>query len=432
MGINNRDRRRQRKRRQAAAERARERRRAEATTMPGVGPYGHGHGHGHGERMEADDVERVLMRAVCAQRDRDGESVYELAGLLYDGPPGPGGQRLVDAVVARCARREVAAAVERGWEHEALARLIGRRLGNRHGRIPAILSEAPGGGFVDEVARRLRIGRSYAIHHVIEVLAFVLSLPPLPKLRSAERRERHGPVDGRMLERVRALLAKAESTTFPEEAEALSAKAQELMARYSIDRALLETTARFGADDVSGRLLLIDDPYAKEKSLLLGAVAGANRCKAVWSPDFGWSTVFGADDDLDIVDLLFTSLLCQATAAMAAAGSSADGDGSHARRARTRSFRQSFLVAYASRIGARLRQATETAADEAAETYGPERLLPVLAARSAAAEAAAHEAFPYLGRTRVSARDPAGWAAGAAAADGANLNVRREVQDTAG
>jgi hypothetical protein len=39
---------------------------------------------------------------------------------------------------------------------------------------------------------------------------------------------------------VRALLAKAESTTYPEEADALTAKAQELMARHSIDRAMLD------------------------------------------------------------------------------------------------------------------------------------------------------------------------------------------------
>ncbi|RST20878.1 bifunctional 3'-5' exonuclease/DNA polymerase [Streptomyces sp. WAC04770] len=42
-----------------------------------------------------------------------------------------------------------------------------------------------------------------------------------------------------MLTRIRALLAKAEATGFPEEAEALTAKAQELMARHSIDEALL-------------------------------------------------------------------------------------------------------------------------------------------------------------------------------------------------
>ncbi|EOD65931.1 DUF2786 domain-containing protein [Amycolatopsis vancoresmycina] len=45
-----------------------------------------------------------------------------------------------------------------------------------------------------------------------------------------------GPVDGDVL---RALLAKAESSSFPEEAEALSAKAQELMTRHALDRVLV-------------------------------------------------------------------------------------------------------------------------------------------------------------------------------------------------
>src|SRR5205823_6695559 len=141
--------------------------------------------------------------------------------------------------------------------------------------------------------------------------------------------------------------------------------------------ALLEATAGTGASahGPSGRRLGIDDPYAGPKSLLLAVVADANRCRAVWSADFGVSTLFGADDDLDIVEVLFTSLLCQATAAMAAAGSARAG--AIGRRARSRSFRQSFLVAYATRVGARLRQATAAATDEAAEVHGAERLLPV-------------------------------------------------------
>jgi hypothetical protein len=57
--------------------------------------------------------------------------------------------------------------------------------------------------------------------------------------------------DRRMLDRVRALLAKAESTEFPKEAEALSARAQELMARHRIDRALLAALA--ARDEAVGR-----------------------------------------------------------------------------------------------------------------------------------------------------------------------------------
>src|SRR5690606_31701227 len=52
----------------------------------------------------------------------------------------------------------------------------------------------------------------------------------------------------RRLDTIRALLAKAEATDFPEEAEAFFAKASELISRWAIDEALLWAGA-----DASGR-----------------------------------------------------------------------------------------------------------------------------------------------------------------------------------
>jgi hypothetical protein len=43
-------------------------------------------------------------------------------------------------------------------------------------------------------------------------------------------------IDPKLLSRIRSLLAKAESTEIPDEAEALSARAQELISRYALDR----------------------------------------------------------------------------------------------------------------------------------------------------------------------------------------------------
>jgi hypothetical protein len=60
------------------------------------------------------------------------------------------------------------------------------------------------------------------------------------------------------LERVRALLAKAESTEFDEKAEALTEKAQELMTRYSIDAALLAAHVA-GKQYLAERSRLVDD-----------------------------------------------------------------------------------------------------------------------------------------------------------------------------
>jgi hypothetical protein len=253
-----------------------------------------------------------------------------------------------------------------------------------------------------------------------------------------------GQADERMLSRIRALLAKAEATEYAEEAEALSARAQELMAKYSIDQALL--AAESGRKDApSGRRIAVDNPYEAPKTSLLQAVATANRCRVVWSKEVGLATVVGFEADLDAVELLFTSLLVQASAAMLHAGSRQDAYG----RSRTRAFRQSFLVSYAIRIGERLAQAAEHATREAAAEQeaaagqpagdvagaGSARntgtaLVPFLAARQQAVDDAVDELFGGTLRRGRSVRvtDAEGWASGRAAADLASLHNHAPVR----
>ncbi|MBU2669826.1 DUF2786 domain-containing protein [Actinoplanes bogorensis] len=213
--------------------------------------------------------------------------------------------------------------------------------------------------------------------------------------------------DSKVLERVRALLAKAESTDFPAEAEAYSAKAQELIARHSISEALAS------ADRVEvvpfARRIGVDHPYESEKASLLDAVARANHCHTVWSPELGFSTVFGFDADIDGVELLYTSLLVQANRAMAR---DEPGKG----KARIKAFRRSFLVAYAVRIGERLAEVTRTA------IAGQADLLPVLRNRDVQVLSVMNKAFPRTVRSRGSRIDSLeGWESGRAAADEAEL-----------
>jgi hypothetical protein len=106
---------------------------------------------------------------------------------------------------------------------------------------------------------------------------------------------------------------------------------------------------------------------------------------------------------------------------MVAAGRQIDWAG----RSRTRSYRQSFLVAYATRITTRLKNANDAMVAEA--TAGT-TLLPVLASREAAVEGAIADAFPGMTRHEVSVSNGAGWAAGTLAADLASLSIRSEVR----
>jgi hypothetical protein len=227
-------------------------------------------------------------------------------------------------------------------------------------------------------------------------------------------------IDKRVLIRIRALLAKAESTTFAPEAETFTAGAQSLMARHSLDVALLAALSQSPSEEPVGRRIGIDNPYEAPKAMLLGAVATANRCRTVWTRDLGYSTTIGFPADLAAVELLFTSLLVQATAAMMKAGSRTDGYG----RSQTRSFRQSFLTAYASRIGQRLSETTGTQTSKVAAEPAGQNLLPVLAARNAAVDEAVTAMFPGMSNHQVSsATNMEGWLSGLSAADRAALNL---------
>jgi len=286
--------------------------------------------------------------------------------------------------------------------------------------------EAPGvEPQVREWAARTGSSRRAALGLVVRVLGDVAELPSLERIVPPPGQRGHtsraaesGEIDEKMLAKVRALLAKAESTRFPEEAEALSAKAQELMSRHALHQALLDHD-RGRRPVASARRLWMDAPYAGAKAHLVQAVAGANRCRSVWREALGVVTLLGAETDLDVVALLTTSLLVQANRAMLAAGRHVGRDGV----SRTRSFRQSFLVAYATRIGERL-----TAADTAAAAAEDgARLLPVLAARSRAADDLTSELFPQVVERAVPVSNAAGWGAGRAAADLALFDVHGAV-----
>lgn len=350
-------------------------------------------------------MRETIYAAAGAAREGAGWRYRELLGVLAGGFPQVAGE------LTLALQGALAQAAERQWEAGELCRQAERRLGARHGAYVADLTGA--GAAV--TAGSLPVA--------VEVLGLLLSLPALPRLGAPPARR---PQNTRVLEKVRALLAKAESTTFPEEAEALSAKAQELMARHAIDAAMVAAGAGAGAGGgdhrPTGVRVPVDDPYAGAKSILLAEVAAANRCRAVWSKGLGFSTVLGFEADLEFVDVLYTSLLVQATSAMVATGSQVDASG----RSRTRSFRQAFLLAYAGRIGQRLREAEAASRAAAAEEYG-EALLPVLADRSAAVRAAEAEAFPHLVSRSVSVSNAAGWAAGKVAADLASLSGRTAV-----
>jgi hypothetical protein len=405
---------------------------------------------------QLDVADQIIEQAVHALHGGHSAELDRCRGRLTAGLGGPAGIQAVNRAMLARLSHDVGFAWRRGWQPAELVRAAHRERTARHGRL-----------VVDAIAARMRVHPQATVDHrwqaqvtaldarvwwehddhyvtawgerqgvdratvialLIEVLHLLATLPEIEVVGPAPGEARPGAVtepavlDQRVLDRVRALLAKAESTDFPHEADAFTAKAQELMARHRIDHVLL-VAGTGERDQPVTRRVAIDNPYEAPKSLLLQVVADANSCRAVWTKRFGFTTVVGFRTDLDSTELLFTSLLVQATKAMTQAKPSTDMYG----RNTTRSFRQSFLTAYASRIGERLGATSDEVGQEAAGSARSSQLLPVLAARDDAVRDAFEKQFPQLTRHTTNINNRQGWASGRAAADRAALQGRQAV-----
>ena len=276
----------------------------------------------------------------------------------------------------------------------------------RREQIEALqLPRATGGdGWLGGFAAREGLDRAASMGAVVDALHNLVMLPvlrPLPQATTATA----DPV----LAKIRALLAKAESTTFEAEALTFTAKAQELMTKHAVDAAAVQgCTAHAGAGPSVIRVP-VDPPYRKAKAHLLAVVARASRCRTVHLGGCDLTEVIGMPSDLAGVDLLFTSLLVQAQAALMRATGS------------TRSYRSSFLYAFVWRIGERLREINDSVMKEAEADHGAS-FLPVLRSQAATIDDFVDQRYGKLTvlRTRGVA-DPAGWAGGRRAADNAKL-----------
>jgi len=221
-----------------------------------------------------------------------------------------------------------------------------------------------------EPTSQLRLAASVALVEALRKLGPIHRLIPPPgsdrvdSLSVQDCQHESDPV----LELVRALLAKAESSEFAAEAEAFTAKAQALISRHALAD-LLRSTDTAGHRPACIRIS-VDEPYVSAKAALLHAVADASRCRSIQLSLYAMCSVIGRPEDLRRVEILFTSLLVQAQSALNEVGR-ADVPGSPTRG---RSFRSAFLHGYASRIGERL----VAERDRATRDAGP-GALPVLA-----------------------------------------------------
>lgn len=422
MGVNN-------KQRRAAKKK-------KARGRGGSGPAPAGAWQPYEPELTAADVRVLLVDVVEAIWD-DPPAARRCAVLLLQ-PGRPLTPGVARAGVQSYLRDLVRSVVTSGWSPTDLVEITRRRASPDH--VPFLVAQLHGeaarfspdrlpAAWREDLQcagahRPLLLETAAGMQVALELLATLAQLPQVPPVLPAPGApgpsRRSLPADDKLLVKVQALLAKAEASDFDEEAEAFSAKAQELISRHSLDRLLEQATAGRAGDAPEVRRLWLDAPYVFPKAMLVHVVADANRCRSVVAEELGFCTLIGSAGDLDAVEVLVPSLLVQAHVAMARHGRQTDRSGT----SRTRSFRQSFLLSYAQRIGERLRSADVQVAADSARSG---ELVPVLARHRERVEAATQEMFPTMVVKGGAASNAQGWWAGRVAADQARIGPEHQI-----
>ena len=453
MGKNNRARR-------AAKTKRRADRRRRASTR------GHGSGRDRSEQLRAEprlppltDQQRASqLWSALAWDDLKGDQHRTVLMILDELDPAA-----VRSSAERLLMSRVTTCWEGGWQPVELARQVRRTTSSAAAQLARwaiAVDDAPrrastidarwqaqldalglpsvdgGGGWITAWSLAEGVDGEAALSTVADLLRVTTRIPrldvllPPPGSADVQRVAPPNRTGGRadpVLEKVRALLNKAESTDFEAEAAAFTAKAQQLMTRHAIDAAMLARGSGSGVDEPAAVRVLIDAPYVDAKSLLLQVVANAGRCCAAMHKGLDMSTVMGVPDDLANVETLFTSLLVQAQSALAEAARSAPAG----TRVRSQSFRSAFLVGFANRIGdiptesraAALEAINKHVAESAEEELGSDVAL-VLRDRLEAVHDAFDARFGRLTQSGVrGGHDLAGYQRGRFAADLAELNL---------
>ena len=228
-------------------------------------------------------------------------------------------------------------------------------------------------------------------------------------------------VNADLLVRVRKLLDKAEATTNAHEADAFSRKAAELIADHRIDPDRL--AAVDAADDLQVREIEIGrGAYVRARLALLQAIAEANDVRVVFQARPHGTVVLAAGfrSDLDVVEVMYTSLHQQASSQMAAVKRQTG--------AATQRFRRSFLFGFADRIGEVLGESNQRAEGHVRSGDAAVRSARALATttRNDRVDEFAAASFGRVRTARApGAAQVGGWGAGAAAASRADVGRTR-------
>lgn len=241
------------------------------------------------------------------------------------------------------------------------------------------------------------------------------------------------------LEKIRALLAHAEGTKFTEEAEAFTAKAQELMARWSVDEAMVAAAAGRVDNTVDRSFITIDaNEYRGPKVQVLMAVASNNHVKLVKHGQeyrivegkrkrvFDIAMI-GTEGDRKTTEILYTSLMLQCQQELLKPEVIAEMQFECHHGAHSIKWRNTFTLGFARKVDSRLAMARRTAESSYRKdnpTTTSESMALVLVGKDKLVDQKTAEIYKRL---RSSSRSSAGQGSGAAFGAGQRAGARADL-----
>lgn len=205
-----------------------------------------------------------------------------------------------------------------------------------------------------------------------------------------------------IVERINKLLAKAERTDNPEEAEAFFSKAAALQSKHAIDEIMLNAAAGNKRDDIITKVYPLTGSYAKAHILIINSLSKPLNCKVVQVSHGGGkisAKAHGFRSDIERLDTLFTSVLIQAARQLKPWAR--DNTHNWMTAAEKYQRRKSFLIGFGEGAARKLKESMVTAEAEATE---PGVGL-VLVSRRDQVEESYRETFGRLGHARSTKTD---------------------------
>jgi hypothetical protein len=168
-----------------------------------------------------------------------------------------------------------------------------------------------------------------------------------------------------IIKKIRALLDKAESTTYEAEAESFTAKAQELMLQYAVDEAEMETAGKKKSEDIVIRDVIVKRGQAATESrqAFMERVARAFGCRTFLWGGTDRVAVVGYESDTMFVEMMYLSINVQCYSTMTREVKEAKREAKRYENSGTKfseaGFRRAFAEGYFYRVAERIKERYE-------------------------------------------------------------------------